>query len=83
MEHEHRNDGAETMANTELGRLLKMANDIANNLEFHADAADRIADHLNRFWAPRMRQALIDYADGNNEMLSDLLQKAVLKLRPQ
>jgi formate dehydrogenase subunit delta len=44
----------------EIERLVKMANQIADNLVFHDDAVDRIADHLQRFWAPSMRQKLVD-----------------------
>ena len=46
----------------EVERLVKMANQIADNLSFHDDAVDRIADHLQRFWAPSMRQKLAAHA---------------------
>lgn len=39
-------------------RLIDMANDIARNLEHDADAPARFAEHLEKFWAPRMRQQL-------------------------
>ena len=48
--------------NQEVSHLVSMANDIAANLGFHADANERIADHINRFWAPRMRSLLLEYA---------------------
>ena len=38
------------MPNTETTHLVSMANDIAANLSFQGDAADKIADHINRFW---------------------------------
>lgn len=69
------------MASTEIDHLLKMANDIADNFGFHADADVRIADHINRFWAPRMRNLLIEYAENNSQDLSESLLSAMSKLR--
>jgi formate dehydrogenase subunit delta len=67
--------------NREVAHLLSMANDIAVNLSFHADADERIADHINRFWAPRMRALLLEYATGGGEGLSDSLRSALEKLQ--
>jgi hypothetical protein len=41
-------------------RLVKMANQIADNFGFHDDTVARTADHLRRFWAPSMRDKLVD-----------------------
>ena len=65
----------------ETARLVSMANDIAINLSFHADADERIADHINRFWAPRMRSLLLDYAAGGGQDLSEQMLPALKKLR--
>lgn len=69
------------MLNDETTHLVSMANDIAANLSFHADADERIADHIRRFWAPRMRSLLLDYAAGNGEGLSPDMHRALEKLR--
>jgi len=69
------------MANTEINHLLSMANDIAANLSFQGDAADKIADHINRFWAPRMRKLLIEYAESDGQDLSEALLPALKKIR--
>ena len=69
------------MVNTETEHLVSMANDIAANLSFQADADDRIADHINRFWAPRMRKLLLEYAANDGADLSDELLPALKKLR--
>lgn len=45
----------------EVEHLVKMANQIADNFSFHDDTADRIADHLQRFWAPSMRRMLFEF----------------------
>ncbi len=42
-------------------QLVKMVNQIADNLAFHDDAVERIADHLVRFWAPSMQKKLIEH----------------------
>ena len=69
------------MVNSEISHLLKMANDIAANLDFQAHADERVADHINRFWAPRMRHLLIEYAADDGKGLSETLMHAVKKLR--
>lgn len=65
----------------EVAHLVSMANDIAVNLSFHADADEKIADHINRFWAPRMRALLLEYAAGGEQDLSEALLPALSKLR--
>ena len=79
-------EGSEQMvknetANEETARLVTMANDIAANLGFQTEAAEKTADHINRFWAPRMRGLLLDYAAGGGQGLSDTLLAALGKLR--
>lgn len=69
------------MANSETSHLVSMANDIAANLSFQAQADEKIADHINRFWAPRMRKRLLEYAQGNGEGLSEALLPALAKIR--
>ncbi|HEY5775042.1 MAG TPA: formate dehydrogenase subunit delta [Xanthomonadales bacterium] len=69
------------MASTETEHLVSMANDIAANLSFQADADERIADHIKRFWAPRMRNLLLEYAASGGRGLSDALLPALEKLR--
>jgi formate dehydrogenase subunit delta len=46
------------MTDTETQHILQMANQIAANFSFHEDQVARVADHLNRFWAPSMRASL-------------------------
>jgi formate dehydrogenase subunit delta len=53
----------------ELDRLVKMANQIADNFEVHDDVIERTADHLRRFWAPSMRQKLAEHAANGGDGL--------------
>ncbi len=64
-------------ANREVSHLVSMANDIAANLCLHSDAKERIADHINRYWAPRMRSLLLEYAAAGGQGLSEALMPAL------
>ena len=64
----------------EAEKLLKMAEQIAANLNYTDDqavVATKVGDHLTRFWDPRMKEALRLYADNNPAALSPLLQSAL------
>jgi formate dehydrogenase subunit delta len=69
------------MANTETQHLVSMANDIAANLSFRDNADAQIADHIKRFWAPRMRKLLLEYAANDDQGLSVELLSALKILR--
>ncbi len=64
----------------EVERLVKMANQIADNLSFHDDPVDRIADHLRRFWAPSMRQRLAAHAAAGGVGLKPGVMAAIERL---
>jgi formate dehydrogenase subunit delta len=60
---------------SELDQLVKMANQIAANFSYYQDCSDRVALHINRFWAPVMRQQLKDHAKkGANDLDAAVLQ---------
>lgn len=47
--------------------LVRMANQIGAFFEAmpdHAEALEGIAQHIGKFWEPRMRRALLAYVDG-------------------
>ena len=64
----------------ELDRLVKMANQIADNFEVHDDVIERTADHLRRFWAPSMRQSLLDYVREGGAELDAVVVAAASRL---
>jgi formate dehydrogenase subunit delta len=46
--------------------LIEMVNQIAeffDSMPDHEEAIDGVADHVRKFWAPRMRSALLDVLD--------------------
>ncbi len=65
----------------EIDQLIKMANQIADNFSFHEDAVDRLADHLQRFWAPSMRKKLIEFLEAGGDGLKPDVIAAVKRLQ--
>lgn len=66
-------------------RLVKMANQIGNFFEAWPDpgaARHEVANHLRRFWDPRMRNALIAHMEssGDSSGLTALVTEAVVTL---
>ncbi|HOX72549.1 MAG TPA: formate dehydrogenase subunit delta [Dokdonella sp.] len=61
-------------------RLVAMANDIAR---YFASDPDReagirgVADHLRKFWDPRMRRQILAHLDDGGAGLDDLARAAV------
>ena len=56
------------MSATTLATLRRMANDIARNLEAmgHEKAVLATADHIDKFWDPRMKRAI--FADEGTDL---------------
>lgn len=64
-------------------QLVKMANDIGTFFSAETDreiAIAGIADHLKRFWDPRMRRQIVEFQQTGGAGLLDLVQKAVQRL---
>jgi formate dehydrogenase subunit delta len=65
-------------------QLVKMANDIGDFFRAEpqrADAVAGIANHLQRFWDPRMRRAIVAYAKEGGAGLDELVREAVATLK--
>ncbi|WP_119632562.1 formate dehydrogenase subunit delta [Methylocaldum marinum] len=63
--------------------LVKMANDIGNFFNAEPDrsaAIHGIADHIRRFWDPRMRKAIIAHLQEGGIGLNELPQAALAEL---
>lgn len=64
-------------------KLVRMAEQVAANLDFDDDKdalAGRVANHLERFWDPRMKSAIKAYSRDNEEQLSEIIKAAVARL---
>lgn len=70
------------MSDAELLHLIKMVNQISENLNHGeaTDAAQKVADHLTRFWAPSMKEKIIQHKTESGEGLSDLTKLAIDQL---
>ncbi len=66
--------------NNELQTLVKMANQIAANFSFHEDAVERTVTHLQRYWAPVLRQQMIDHVSAGGAGLDELALQAAQRL---
>jgi len=64
-------------------RLVAMANDIANFFGSDPDpaaAAEQVANHLKKFWEPRMREEIRRHAREGGAGLSALALRGVRQL---
>ncbi len=64
--------------------LVQMANDIAHFFASepkHADAVAGIANHIQRFWDPRMRRQIMAHLDSGGDGLEDSVREALARLR--
>lgn len=64
-------------------KLAKMAEQIAANMAFCDDEAliaDKVADHMQRFWGPGMREALLEHAGAQAQDLSPVVRRALTKV---
>ncbi len=64
-------------------KLIKMGEQIVSNCSFSNDqevVIAKVADHLQRFWDPRMRTAIKKNLNDNPDAASDVLKNAVNQL---
>lgn len=67
----------------DIENLVKMANDIGNFFAADPDRETAVAgvvDHLQKFWEPRMREAIIAYQKEGGLGLSEVSREAVSRL---
>jgi formate dehydrogenase subunit delta len=64
-------------------KLVYMANQIGTFFvtQDGVNAAERIAEHIRKFWDPRMRSAIIAHLDAGGEGLNPSSRKAIEMLR--
>ena len=70
------------MSSRSLPRLVYMANQIARELAYQqpGKVEEATADHLHRFWDPRMRELICAHLRTGGEGLSDIARGAVGRL---
>ena len=64
-------------------KLVYMANQIGRFFAHQPEekAVASTADHLKKFWDPRMREAILDYVEVGGAGLKPLVLRAVLTLK--
>lgn len=65
-------------------KLVYMANQIGTffRAQDPDTASAKIAEHIKKFWDPRMREAIIEHIDAGGEGLDPAARRAVETLRP-
>lgn len=69
------------MSSTELDNLIKMANQIADNIAIGDNQevmAVKVAEHIRSFWARSMKDKIIDYAIHDGKQLNTVARIAIL-----
>ncbi len=64
-------------------KLVRMANQIAINLDYGLDKSKSVAgvaDHLRRFWSPLMLDEITQYMVTGDAELSDIAEQALTEL---
>jgi len=66
-------------------KLVYMANQIGRFFAHGSEeqAVFNTADHLKKFWEPRMRKAIVEYVEGGGAGLQPIVLKAVQSLRSE
>lgn len=72
---------------TQIENLIKMANQIGGFFNSYTDrdlARREVANHLDKFWEPRMRHMILDYNSKHVTLNNDLLPlvREALKILP-
>jgi formate dehydrogenase subunit delta len=64
--------------------MVHKANSIAQFFSAYPreEAVAGVADHLRKFWEPRMRRQLFEYLAGGGAGLHDLVPEAAQRLEP-
>lgn len=64
-------------------KMIHRANEIARFWEPypHQEAVDAVSDHLRKYWEPRFRRQLVEYADTDGAGLHALVKEATVAVR--
>jgi formate dehydrogenase subunit delta len=65
-------------------KLIRQANQIATFFRSrpHDEAVAGVAEHINRFWEPRMRRQLFEMVEAGGEGFHQLVLEAIPQIRP-
>jgi formate dehydrogenase subunit delta len=65
-------------------KLVYMANQIGTFFKTQdvETASDKVAEHITKFWDPRMRHAIVAHLDAGGASLDPMVRRAIELLRP-
>jgi formate dehydrogenase subunit delta len=65
------------------GDMVRMANQISDFFKSYSEkeALEGIADHISKFWDPRMRRMFFAHVDDGGEGFSELVKKAAVLVK--
>ena len=75
---------ADAAAHADLdARLVRMANQIGTFFQSkpHEEGVAGVAEHINRFWEPRMRRQFLAIVDGGGDGLLPIVREAAPSVR--
>lgn len=74
-----------SQAKSSQDKLVYMANQIGKFFKSQGEdaAVKGTAEHIKKFWDPRMRNAIFAHLDTGGEGLDPYVRKAIESLRPQ
>ena len=66
-----------------IAKIVRMANQIGTFFESkpHALGVAGVAEHINKFWEPRMRRHFFEVVDGGGEGLKPIVLEAAATIR--
>ncbi len=66
-----------------IARIVRMANQIGTFFESkpHDEGVAGVAEHINKFWEPRMRRHFFEVADAGGEGMLPIVKEAAAKVR--
>lgn len=64
-------------------KLVRMANQIGTFMmsKRHDEGVAGVAEHINKFWEPRMRRQFFEVVDAGGDGLLPIVKEAALKVR--
>ena len=74
----------ETHAATGIAKIVRMANQIGTffeSKENRVEGVHGVAEHINKFWEPRMRRHFFEVVDSGGEGLKPIVIEAAAQIR--
>jgi hypothetical protein len=83
MSHEEESHAAESHASQGIAKIVRMANQIGTFFESkpHDEGVHGVAEHINKFWEPRMRRHFFEVFDAGGEGLKPIVLEAAAQIR--